>query len=109
LKVEDGWEYTPLMVAISLASIDNAIFTALIEAGANLNGSSSRSETVLMLAVLKLNIEAVRQLLELGVDINAKDMYGHTAFYYAIGSRHRDAPVVEEIIHLLKAAGGKEA
>ncbi|MBD2488877.1 ankyrin repeat domain-containing protein [Aulosira sp. FACHB-615] len=55
LKVEEGWEYTPLMVAISSASIDYAIFQVLIEAGANLNGSSSRGESVLMLAVLTLN------------------------------------------------------
>lgn len=109
LKVEQGWEYTPLMIAISLASIDNAIFTALIEGGANLNGSSSRGETVLMLAVLTLNIDVVRQLIELGVDVNAKDMYGHTALYYAIACRHRSEVVMEEIIHLLKAAGGKEA
>ncbi|GBE95292.1 ankyrin repeat domain-containing protein [Nostoc cycadae] len=109
LKVEEGWEYTPLMVAINSASIDYAIFQVLIEVGANLNSSSSRGETVLMLAVLTLNIDAVRRLLELGVDVNAKDIYGHTALYYAIACRHRDEIVVEEIISLLKAAGAKEA
>ncbi|MBD2495525.1 ankyrin repeat domain-containing protein [Nostoc sp. FACHB-280] len=109
LKVEEGWEYTPLMVSISLASIDYAIFQVLIEAGANLNGSSSRGESVLMLAVLTLNIDAVRRLLELGVDVNAKDIYGHTALYYAIACRQRDEIVVEEIIRLLKAARARKA
>jgi ankyrin repeat protein len=48
------------------------------------------------------NLEKVKQLLEKGADVNAKNKYGGTALMYASYQGH------EEIVKLLKSYGAKE-
>jgi uncharacterized protein len=111
LKEEGGWEYPPLMIALNWANVDYAIFQALLDTGSDINDSSSRGETVLMLAILKLNLKAVRELLKLGVDINAKDIHGQTALYYAKEMRKQtpsEYTEPSEIIQLLESYGAIE-
>lgn len=64
-----------------------------------------------MLAVFKLNLKAVSQLLKLGSDVNAKNIHGQTALYYAkevrqqIPSKYKEP---SEIIQLLESYGAVE-
>ncbi|WP_166482486.1 ankyrin repeat domain-containing protein [Scytonema sp. UIC 10036] len=87
------------------------IFQALLNAGSDINGSSSRGETVLMLAIFKLNVKAVRQLLELGADCNVKDINGYTALAIArelFKQGFFDGTEIREIIQLLESYGATE-
>jgi ankyrin repeat protein len=108
LRIEEDREYTPLMIALSRPKINNAIFQALLNAGADINQSSSEGVTVLMLAVASVNLQAVRQLLKLGVEINAKNMYRQTALHYAKKMREQtlsEYTEPSEIIQLLESYG----
>ncbi|MBD2197265.1 MULTISPECIES: ankyrin repeat domain-containing protein [Calothrix] len=108
LKEEDVCGYPPLTIALNSANIDNEIFQELLEAGADINGSSRRGQTVLMLAVLKLNTKAVRQLLELGADFNAKEENDYTALAIAKELSKQgfwDDTKLSEIIQLLESYG----
>ncbi|MBW4428674.1 MAG: ankyrin repeat domain-containing protein [Nostoc desertorum CM1-VF14] len=111
LKEESVQGYTPLMIALNSPKISNEIFQALLEAGADINSSSSRGETILMLAVLKLNTQAVRQLLELGVEFNAKDENNYTALAVAKELSKQgfwDDTKLSEIIKILESYGASE-
>ncbi|KAF3884934.1 MULTISPECIES: ankyrin repeat domain-containing protein [Nostocales] len=111
LKEESIQGYTPLMIALNSAKISHEIFQALLEAGADINSSSSQGETVLMLAVFKLNTKAVRQLLELGADFNAKDENNFTALAVAEELSKQgfwDDTKLSEIIQLLESYGAME-
>ena len=48
------------------------------------------------------DLEKIKQLLENGADVNAKDKYGWTALRYASSWGHK------EIVELLKSYGAKE-
>jgi ankyrin repeat protein len=111
LKEEATLEYPPLMIALNSANIDYDIFQALLNAGANINGSSSRGETVLMLAIFKLNTKAVQQLLELGADCNIKDINGYTALTFArelLKQTFFGSTELAKIIQLLESYGVTE-
>jgi uncharacterized protein len=111
LKEESIQAYTPLMIALNYAKISHDIFQVLLEAGADINSSSSQGKTVLMLAVFKLNTKAVRQLLELGADFNAKEENNFTALAVAKELSKQgfwDDTKLSEIIQLLESYGAME-
>lgn len=111
LKEESVQGYPPLMIALNYAKISNDIFQALLEAGADINSSSSQDQTVLMLAVFKLNTKAVRQLLELGANFNAKDENNYTALTLAKELSKQgfwDDTKLSEIIKILESYGASE-
>ncbi|AVH64094.1 ankyrin repeat domain-containing protein [Nostoc sp. 'Peltigera membranacea cyanobiont' N6] len=111
LQQESVQGYPPLMIALNSAKISNDIFQALLEAGADINSSSSQGQTVLMLAVFKLNTKAVQQLLELGTDFNAKDENGYTALAIAKELSKQgfwNDTKLSEIIQLLESYGASE-
>ncbi len=71
-----------------------------IKAGANPNALSGHcGETLLMIAALKGNLEALHALIKAGADLNAKDNHGQTPLMYAINGRHLEA------LHALIKAG----
>lgn len=77
-------EGTPLNFAVDNKSYDLA--KTLLELGANVNFFNRRSETPLMNASKRLDIQMVQLLLEQGADITAKDKDKATALGYAVGS-----------------------
>lgn len=73
-------------------SIDLAArFTALREAGVDLNTRSVYGRTPLHLAVLAGNLDAVKALVMVGANIHSRDKYGNTPLMLALRRRFEDA------------------
>lgn len=68
------------------------VLEILVKAGANINAIAERNfgRTVLMLRAFNVDLEKMRDLIELGADINAKDYAGDTVLEWAASNR-RDA------------------
>ena len=84
----------------------------LVEAGADLEAGSSvpltRGMTILQLAVWhKWDMEAVKLLIDLGADVDAKDQRGNSALIYAI--KARPAIRLPQAELLLEAGAGVKA
>ena len=79
---------TALMHAVSLAGyipqVPEAV-SALLEAGADVNGADESGQTVLMFATRGSPPQVINKLLQDGARINAQDKQGLTALMYAIG------------------------
>jgi ankyrin repeat protein len=73
----NGMNLTPL--AIAVRSKNTAAMKLLIHAGANTMQRLQNGQTVLHLACMLGNDEAVRTLLQNGVDVFVKGDFGHTA------------------------------
>lgn len=73
--------FSPLIIACY--NNNNEVAKALIESGADINGTSKMG-TPLMAAVVKNNLEIVKLLLEKKANINAADDNGITALIYAV-------------------------
>jgi ankyrin repeat protein len=72
---------------------------ALLEAGADPNAATITGATVLMMAASNGANRVVQRLLELGVEINARDSrFGSTALTWAVGRNH-----VQTVETLLRA------
>ena len=110
IRDEDERENTPLIIALLQGDHEDKIFQALLQAGADVNDSNNLGETALMIAVYCWNIFAIKQLLRAGVNVNAKNERGDTALFYAIYQRGKFPNYTEpdEMIQMLKEAGGKE-
>ena len=63
------------------------LLTALIEAGVNINASSSKGETALHIACKKGNSKVTKLLLQNGADVLAVDHKGNAPIHVACGSR----------------------
>jgi ankyrin repeat protein len=79
-----------------------AVIHALIDGGADPRGVQALRENALMKAVEKGQYDAARDLIDLGLDVNARDGRDRSALLRAI--MNRDAAMIE----LLKAAGAVE-
>ena len=110
IKDEDERGNTPLIIALLQGDHEDEIFQALLRAGADVNDSNNLGETALMIAVYCWNTFAIKQLLQAGVDVNTKNERGDTALFYAIYQRGKFLNYTEpdEMIQMLKEAGGKE-
>jgi ankyrin repeat protein len=101
-KIDDGASgLTPLAFAVSSGNVEMIRFLA--KRGADINHGAKRGEqTALISAILGAQIEAVKTLIELKADVNAKMKDGTTPLKLA---RKGDQ---EEIVALLEAAGAKQ-
>jgi ankyrin repeat protein len=101
-KIDDGASgLTPLAFAVSSGNTEMMRF--LVKQGADVNhGAKSGEQTALISAILGAQIEAVKTLIELKADVNAKMKDGTTPLKLA---RKGDQ---EEIVALLEAAGAKK-
>jgi ankyrin repeat protein len=101
-KINDGMSgLTPLAFAVSSGNIDMMRFLAAHGADVNY-GAKTGDQTALISAIIGAQIEAVKTLIELKADVNAKMKDGTTPLKLA---RKGDQ---EEIIALLEAAGAKK-
>ncbi|MDD3889630.1 MAG: ankyrin repeat domain-containing protein [Syntrophomonadaceae bacterium] len=72
---------TPLMRAASQGELE--IMNILLEAGAVTNKTAALGETLLMKGVKSGNIDVVKTIIALGVDLNIRDVSGKTALDHA--------------------------
>nr|CAD7575538.1 unnamed protein product [Timema californicum] len=81
-KDRQGW--TPLMRGmVSESTI--SILQALVSRGADVNCCDRRNQTCLMQAVLSGRQDAVKLLIDAGVDLHSRNVYSNTALDMAIG------------------------
>jgi ankyrin repeat protein len=82
-----------------------ATIKALLSAGAHLDEADQRKLTPLMSAILtdEPKLPCIRQLIDAGADVNAKDVNGESVLDWALKYKN------PEIISMLKAAGAKIA
>jgi ankyrin repeat protein len=101
-KVDEGASgLTPLAFAVSSGNV--AMMRFLVARGADVNhGVKKGEQTALISAILAAQVEAVKTLIELKADVNAKMKDGTTPLKLA---RKGDQ---EEIVALLEAAGAKQ-
>ncbi|MCL1857486.1 MAG: ankyrin repeat domain-containing protein, partial [Kiritimatiellaeota bacterium] len=92
---------TTLEYAARYGSIDIAIITALLEAGADVNAKDSSGDTALYSAVTWGSIEAVEVLLAAGADPDLQDRNGDTALMSA--SQGYNAGCREKALMLIAA------
>ena len=71
---------------------------ALVAAGANLKSTVKWRGTPLHCAVSCSKVDAVRELLQLGADVNARDLDGRTPLMFAVLSMEHSVPFVFEIL-----------
>lgn len=92
-----GLEVTPILVwalAQPQKRVSDAVITALLEAGSSVTRATPTSDmTALMLAAREGRRQLVSALLERGSDADARDMWNHSALFYAshLGSSGHDA------------------
>jgi ankyrin repeat protein len=101
-KIDDGASgLTPLAFAVSSGNTEMMRF--LVAHGADVNhGAKSGEQTALISAILGAQVEAVKTLIELKADVNAKMKDGTTALKLAQKGDQ------DEIVALLVAAGAKK-
>ena len=95
---------TQLFDAILAGNLENA--HALLQNGADYNGSNNEGVTVLMLAASNGHLELVETLIDAGADVNAVDVRGWTALMKAIYNYDLDAGF-PEIVRMLIDAGAE--
>lgn len=93
---DDEWrrEHTPpILTAMRL----------VIRAGANVDGRTYHAETALHIACsLCVGAEVVAELLAAGADVNAIDLHGNSALYYAVEGAQRSVlslPIIDELLN----------
>lgn len=69
------------------ASLD--VLQYLLDKGSDVNEADSRNQTLLMQAALSDRPEVVQLLIKRGADIEAKNIYGHTAYDMAKNSTNK--------------------
>lgn len=93
---------TPLMFAFGLPENEREMIRFLVKKGADVNGGADKgSETPLVLAAKHGRVDAVKVLIELKADVNAKTKDGDTPLKAAKRGKQ------EQIIAILKKAGAK--
>lgn len=85
---------------VALAGCGRTVIDLLIAGGAEIEGRGRNRETPLISAASAGQVDAVRHLLELGADVEARDVEGKTALMFAVG---RDAKL--EVVEALVGAG----
>lgn len=70
-------------VHLAITKKNLAVISALLEAGARVDGENSKGETPLCTAVQERNLEAVKLFLEKGAKVNYLNARGHTAVHVA--------------------------
>ncbi len=100
----DPDERTNLSTTLALAAEAGrpAVIRALIDGGADIHDVQAIRENALMKAAEKGYLDTAQTLIELGIDVNARDRKARSALGRAI--ENRDAPMIA----LLKSAGGVE-
>src|SRR5262245_57742967 len=95
--------FTPMFFPVFNHNME--MFRAMVEKGGDLKATDPAGGTLLMWASIDESgrTDFVRELLKLGVDVNAKNKDGDTALTWAL--RRGDTPIVE----MLRSAGASEA
>ncbi|PQE30282.1 ankyrin repeat protein [Rutstroemia sp. NJR-2017a WRK4] len=100
----NGMNLTPL--AIAVRSKNTVAMELLLHAGANTMQRLQNGQTVLHLACMLGNDEAVKALLQNGVDVFARDDFGHTAADVAKqNGQPRLLGLIQEYINASEAVG----
>ena len=81
-KDKQGMGYSPLMLASyeKHGSVADSLADLLIESGADIHDADAKGITPLMMAAVERHHYLVKLLLLKGVDANAKEMHGKTAY-----------------------------
>ena len=102
IDARDGRGRTALIHALDASSFSN--FQVLLKAGADVNVIADEGRTALIRAIEWVpdpDERIIRELIERGVDVNARDITGTTAL-----SAARDCGLAS-IVHLLEARGAE--
>jgi ankyrin repeat protein len=103
VDVRDHWKWTPLHVTAGIPeSID--ITRWLLKHGANPSAQMPYHQTPLHRAAFRMNLEAVKVLLEYNPDINLRDQHGDTPLHLILTKASPSPPefVVEIVQQLLE-------
>lgn len=108
MTVDGG--FTPLHMACMRTGDTEAMVRKLLEVGVTLEGQTGSGATALSFACSRLQLGAVRALLEAGANTNAADKNGYTPLMYAIGSKLQEKgsdELRQELVRLLAGHGAR--
>ena len=95
---------TPLYLVVDGGGGNQEIVKALINAGANVNVKNNYGVPVLMVAILRNDIETLKALIKAGADVNIVDRAGWTPLMWATKLKRDEVSRI-----LIKAGANKNA